>query len=104
MALPCRTFPLQVPAESRTMMSTILNLVLALRACGIPAGRSTVCPACVRTWLPPTVMSTSPSRTCTMTSKGAVCSDRACPTSKANTVTLPPLFLTSVRLTTAPSW
>ena len=37
-------------------------------------------------------------------SKGAVCSLRPSPPSKANRVTLPPVFFTSMRLTMACSW
>lgn len=54
-----------------------MNGVVAFTACGMPAGRSTVWPVLAGTFLPPMISSTSPPRTCTMASKGAVCT--VCP-------------------------
>src|ERR1700675_3176238 len=64
----------------------------------------TASPAFVRSGLPETAISASPSSRCATASNGAVCSLKPWPSSKANSVTVPVARLTSVRLTTAPSW
>src|ERR1700674_2128857 len=64
----------------------------------------TASPAVVRSGLPETAISASPSSRCATASNGAVCSLKPWPSSKTNSVTVPVARLTSDRLTTDPSW
>src|SRR5690606_28831490 len=95
---------LAASAGLRNITSSILKGSSGLIACGTLAGISRVSPA-ARAWCsPPTTMSARPSTPMTSASNGAVCSLSPSPASKANSVTLPPVFFTSMRLTTALSW
>src|SRR5208283_712405 len=87
----------------RIIVSIILNRVSALSACGWLAGISTAWPAFVTMGFPQTVISAWPSSTCASASKGAVCSLKPWPSSKANSVIVAAGCWISVRLTTAPS-
>jgi hypothetical protein len=73
----------------------------AFKAWGSPAGMMIVWPVFTVCGFPEIRISTSPSITCTMASKGAVCSLNPCPWSKA----MVPVFLSMmVLLTTASFW
>ena len=75
------------------MISSMLNFVTALTACGRFAGRTMVSPCFTLKLSPAISMSASPSLATTSASNGAVCSLRPSPTSKANSVTVPAVVL-----------
>jgi hypothetical protein len=71
------------------MVNTILKRVVALTACGLPAGNKTILPDLNAMGFPATVTSDSPSMSCTKASNGDVCSLNTCPSSNAKTVMFP---------------
>jgi hypothetical protein len=79
----------KVNAQDLIITSIILNLLRAFKAWGWLAGIIIISPR-FRRWKTPEIeTSTSPSKTCTRASKGAICSLRPCPPSKAKRVTVP---------------
>ena len=85
------------------MVSSILNLSAAVRACGALAGNTMLSPAFTINSVPFTVIFALPSNTCTSASNGARCSLSPSPLSKENKVKFPAGLLINCLLIMPPS-
>ncbi len=81
------------------IVNNILNLSLAKTACGMFAGMMMVSPSPMLKASPAIVIVAYPSTSCTMASKGAVCSLSCRPLSKANRLMFPVGFSNTRLLT-----